>query len=244
MKILVIDIETAPNVGHHWGLFNQNISLSQLRESSYMLSFAAKWHGQKQVMFRSVFHDGPDAMLKDAHDLLNEADASIHYNGRKFDIPNMNKEFAIADIPPPPPHRQIDLLSVVRKNFRFPSNKLDYVTQALGIPGKVSHTGHDLWVRCMDSDPKAWALMKKYNINDVIITEKLYDKILPWINNHPNRTLYDGGSCPKCASDHVQKRGFYYTDQTKLQRYQCQSCNGWFSGTTRILGVSTKGVTY
>jgi len=51
VKTLVIDIETAPNVGHVWGLWQQNIGLPQLLESGYVMCFAAKWVGQDRVMF-------------------------------------------------------------------------------------------------------------------------------------------------------------------------------------------------
>jgi len=34
MQILLLDIETAPNTAHVWGLWNQNVSLNQLMESS------------------------------------------------------------------------------------------------------------------------------------------------------------------------------------------------------------------
>jgi len=78
-------------------------------------------------------------MIQAAHDLLSEADAVIHYNGNSFDMPWLHTEFLLAGMPPPEPYKNIDLLLAVRKRFRFVSNKLDYVTQAVGLEGKVHH---------------------------------------------------------------------------------------------------------
>lgn len=185
MKLLTLDIETSPNLAHVWGLWQQNVGLNQLLESGEVICFAAKWYDVEKPSFFSTFHHGKDEMVSAAHALLDEADAVIHFNGQRFDIPHLNREFVEMELSPPSPYSQIDLLKVVKKQFRFPSNKLDYVTKALGLDHKVSHAGHTLWVKCMAGDYQAWEEMKKYNVQDVVITEQLYDRLLPWIPSHP-----------------------------------------------------------
>lgn len=228
MKLLMLDIETSPNTAHIWGLRDQYISPEHLLESSYVLCWAAKWHGQKQVMFSSVNDTKPKIMLQRIHDLISEADAVVHYNGSRFDIPILNKEFLLHHLAPPAPYKQIDLLRVVRKEFRFPSNKLDYVAQRLGLGKKTPHEGYQLWVKCMNKDPAAWKVMEKYNKQDVLLLEKVYQRLLPWIGKaHPNRNLYDGKGCSVCGSHKLQKRGFAYTVTGTFQRYQCTDCGSW-----------------
>lgn len=228
MKLLMLDIETSPNTAHIWGLRDQYISPEHLLESSYVLCWAAKWHGQKQVMFSSVNDTKPRIMLQRIHDLISEADAVVHYNGSRFDIPILNKEFLLHHLAPPAPYKQIDLLRVVRKEFRFPSNKLDYVAQRLGLGKKTPHEGYQLWVKCMNKDPAAWKVMEKYNKQDVVLLEKVYERLLPWIGKaHPNRNLYDGKGCSVCGSHKLQKRGFSYTVTGTFQRYQCTDCGSW-----------------
>lgn len=231
-KILLIDIETSPNLATVWGIWQQNISLNQLLESSSTLCYAAKWLGDDEVMFKSVQNTTYKKMLKSVHKLMDEADAIIHYNGSRFDIPTLNKEFLISGMPPPSPAKQIDLLSVARKQFRFVSNKLDYVSQALGLGKKTEHMGHELWLRCMNKDKEAWAIMEEYNKNDVVLLEKVYDKFKAWCKNHVNMSLFVDGDvvCPNCGGHHYQKRGFSYTNTSKFQRYQCQDCGNWFRG--------------
>ena len=126
------------------------------------------------MYFDSIFNSHKHDILKGLHKLFDQADVIVHYNGSSFDIPVINKEFIQSNLLPPSPYKQVDLLKTVRSQFRFPSNKLDYVSQTLGLGNKVSHEGFDLWVKCMEKDPSAWKRMEKYNKQDVNLLEKLY----------------------------------------------------------------------
>ncbi len=228
MKILLIDIEVAPNTAHVWGIFDQNISINQLLESSYTLCYAAKWYGESKIMFDSVYKSDKKAMLNSVHKLLDEADAIVHYNGSRFDIPILHKEFLLAGMNPPAPSKQIDLLQVARRQFRFVSNKLDYVAQALGLGKKTAHEGHELWLKCMNNDRKAWKTMEEYNKNDVILLEKVYNRFKGWIKSHPYHNAYSKSMvCPSCNSVKLHKRGFAITATRQYQRYQCSECGSW-----------------
>ena len=80
----------------------------------------------------------------------------------------------------------------------------------------------------MNKDPAAWKVMEKYNKQDVLLLEKVYQRLLPWIGKaHPNRNLYDGKGCSVCGSHKLQKRGFAYTVTGTFQRYQCTDCGSW-----------------
>jgi DNA polymerase elongation subunit (family B) len=242
MRILLLDIETSPNTASVWGLWQQNVSLNQLLESSYTMCYSAKWLGEKQVYFDSVHKSTPQSMLDGIHGLLEDADAVVHYNGTKFDMPTLHKEFLIHKMPPPPPAKQIDLLRVVKSQFRFPSNKLDYVAQRLGLGKKNDHEGHTLWLKCMNGDKKAWKTMENYNIQDVLLLEKLYKKLLPWIKTPVNQGLMkdrNGFVCPTCAKPSLISKGFRYTTTGAYQRYQCKAC-GAYSADTRSLIPHTK----
>jgi len=231
MKILVLDIETSYNVANVWGLFKQNVSLSQLQEVSRVICFGARWHGEtrQKTMFYSDFHHGHAEMIQKAHDLLDQADVVVHYNGTSFDIPHLQREFLLAGLGPTSSFQQIDLLKIVRNKFKFVSNKLDHVSQQLGLSGKASHAGFQLWVDCLAGDPKAWKSMKKYNIQDVVLTDDLYLLVRPWITNHPSYALYDGtaDTCPNCGSPDLVRRGFKYTNLGKYQQYRCSGCGAW-----------------
>lgn len=233
---MLLDIETAPNLVHVWGLWQQNVGLPQIIAAGYVMCWAAKWLGDDKIMFDSVHQSKPKQMLKGIHHLLDEADAVIHYNGKKFDIPTLNKEFLLHGFMPPAPYKQIDLLSVARTQFRFPSNKLDYVAQALKIGRKTKHAGHELWIRCLNEEEQAWKEMEEYNRNDVVLLEQVYFKLLPWIKHHPNQNLYSDHEliCPTCGGHHHQRRGLAYTSTCTYQRFQCKECGSWFRERTNL----------
>lgn len=229
IKTLSLDIETAPNTAHVWGLWQQNVGIPQLRESSYVLCWAAKWINEDKVMFSSVQRTKPEVMLQKIHGLLEEADAVVHYNGTKFDIPTLNKEFLLHGMEPPSPYKQIDLLRVVKSQFRFPSNKLDYVAQRLDLGGKTKHAGHEMWIQCMANVPSAWRMMKEYNMQDVALLESLYYKLLPWIKNHPNHSEHSGKRvCTRCGHDEWHHRGWSAKAGGMYRRYSCKKCGGPF----------------
>lgn len=240
MKILTIDIETSPNVADVWGLWNQNVGINQLHESTRMLCYAYKWHGEKKTYFESEWSS--DDMLEPLWTALDDADAVVTYNGDRFDITHINREFVQAGYGPPSPFKSVDIVKVVKKHFRFPSNKLQYVSTALGLEGKLQHSGHSLWTRVLEGDEKAQRLMQRYNIQDVVLLEKVYDKLLPWIHTLPNRNLFGGDGCPRCGSSLLQKRGFSYTNQGQFQRYQCQDCGGWSKESVRLDGTKIVGI--
>jgi uncharacterized protein YprB with RNaseH-like and TPR domain len=204
-------------------------------QSSHILCWSAKWHGERVMQFDSIHKSKPKAMLGRIHKLLDEADAVVHYNGIKFDIPVLNKEFIKAGFGPPAPYKQIDLLRVCKFAFRFESNKLDYVSAALGIGQKVRHEGFELWIKCMDGDEAAWKRMERYNRKDVTLLETLYDRLMPWIDKHPAHGAFDDITCcPKCGSEKFQQRGWAVTQVMKYRRYQCSDCGGWFRGNKSV----------
>ena len=236
MRILHLDIETSPHKVYCWGLWQQDIQIDNIVEAGRTLCWAAKWHGKPGVIFNSVHHAKPKVMLEQIYQLIEQADAVVHYNGTKFDMPTLNKEFLLHGFKPPAPYKQIDLLHTARRAFRFPSNKLDYIAQQLGLGSKTKHKGMGLWLECMEGDDKAWRTMERYNKQDVKLLEKLYSKLLPWITTHPNFAMYDDSTrpkCTRCGSQKVTKRGTEHTKTQSYQRYKCEDCG------TNMRGMQT-----
>lgn len=54
LRLLMLDIETSPNLAAVWGLFNVNIGINQIIKPGGTLCWAAKWYGEKEIMFSSV----------------------------------------------------------------------------------------------------------------------------------------------------------------------------------------------
>lgn len=222
------------------------MSLGQLRETSEVMCFAARWvdEPKKNIIFKSTFSDGVEGMRRAAWDLLDEADALLSWNGKGFDTKHMQREFLLGHYGPTSPFVEIDMLKTARTKFKFVSNKLEHVANQLGLGGKVKHSGFDLWLRCMAQDPEAWAEMEKYNKQDVHLLVDIYERFLPWISGHPNQNLFVGtdGLCPRCASDTLQKRGERSTSVGTYQRLYCRSCKGWSSSGKRIAGADIRSL--
>lgn len=215
-----------------------------------MICVAAKWYDSDETMFFSTHHTGKQGMIEAVYSLLDEADVVVTYNGKKFDLPHLNREFILAGMTPPSPYAQVDLYWTVRQKFNFVSNKLDNVLRELGLEGKFEHSGFQLWVDCMKGDPEAWEEMKKYNEMDVVRTEQLYTRLIPWIAQHPTASLYMDPearakgvpSCPNCGGTSLKPRGRAYTSVSVFQRYRCDDCGKWSRSGSRLEGVSVRGM--
>jgi len=242
-KILLIDIETAPILASVWGLWDQNVGINQISLDWHLLSFAAKWLGDKKVFYEDqskVKHiENDKALLVKMTKLLDEADIVVAHNGNSFDVPKLRARMILSGLKPPSTFRSIDTLKEAKKLFNFTSNKLEYLSQKLTDAPKDKHKefpGFELWSECLAHNPRAWAEMKKYNIRDIYALEKVYIAMRPWIEGHPNLGMYvnsENPVCPKCRG-HVQARGFAITNFGKYQRYQCQKCGGWSRGRTML----------
>lgn len=238
VRVLTLDIETMAALVRVYGLFKQNIGLNQIVEPTKTLCMAYKWLDEKQTHFLRA--DDPEWPVK-VRDLLSEADFVVHYNGTGFDIPHLQKDIALAGLTPPKPFKQIDLLRVVRKEFRMLSNKLDHVAQQFGVGAKVQHAGFDLWRRCAENDPAAWKQMEKYNRGDIKVTEALLLRLLPWISMSAHIGQYTGQnhSCPNCGSTDLTRDGITYANVTSYKLYQCNECGKWIRSSGKLKNTPT-----
>lgn len=226
-KILVLDIETAPILGHVWSLWNNNLGLNQVDTYWYMLSFTAKWahETEDQVIYmdkRDSFNNEDDTeMLKVLWDLLDEADFVVGQNIRKFDMKKINARFILNGFTKPSTYRQIDTLLIAKSLFGFTSNKLEYMTDKLCKKYKkkkhLKFPGHTLWSECMKGNLEAWDEMKEYNIFDVLSNQELYEIFMPWDAKLPNFDLYVDGVLD--MNEWVED-GFHFTNLGKYQRYR------------------------
>lgn len=244
LRVLTIDIETSPAEVYVFDLFKQNISIGQIKEPTRVISFTAKWLGEDAKFY------GEDELthrelIEKAFELLSEADAVVTYNGDRFDIPHLNREFTELGLGRPQPFHSIDLYKVVKKHHKFLSNKLAWITERLELSGKKENSGWPLWIGCLNGEAWAWAEMRAYNLQDVVTTEELYLELLVWIDNHPNVQLYrdeplDRPGCPRCESPRVVKQGFKTTKVGKFQQYQCLNCGSWSTSGKRVEGTDLR----
>lgn len=248
-KILLFDIETSPIIAQVWDLFDQNIALNQIQIDWHLLAWAAKWLGNKEVIYadqskaKDITND--KNILVRLWNLLNEADIVVTQNGNRFDIKKINARFAIHNMKPPAPYRKVDTLQLAKKHFGFTSNKLAYMTDKLCLKyKKLEHKnfpGHELWQECLKGNKKAWKEMKKYNTHDVLALEELYLKLAPW-GTGIDFNVYSDSIRPtcNCGSKNMIRSGYRTTLAGRYIRYKCEDCGAWMASKLNELSPSKR----
>lgn len=229
MKVLILDIETSPLDVYVWHMFGDYVQPDRVIAPTRMLSWAAKWENTDEVLFASERNFSHEEMVLEVYELVNQADAIVHFNGTQFDMKHLNREFVELGLAPPLKYKNIDLLRVIKQQFKFPTNKLDYVAGVLLGEHKLDTGGFGLWKKVLEGDEAAWIKMENYNIEDVLLTERLYHRIQGWIPAHPNRALWvedqSNPTCPNCGSDKLVKKGIEMPARVNAyQRYKCNDC--------------------
>ena len=234
IRIGVVDIETFPNRAYVWGKYEQDVIAFE--REGFLASFAYKTLGEKKVYAYSLpdfpgYKKNPfdhSKLVRKLWEVMNEYDVIIAHNGDQFDIRRMNAFFIEQGLVPPSPRKTIDTKKVAKRVAMFNSNKLDDLGAYLHLGRKIETGGFGLWLKCLNGDKNAWKLFVKYNKNDVVLNEKLYFRLRPWIPNHPVINITESPSCPNCGDTHMQKRGIAVWSKGKKQRYQCK-CGTWSS---------------
>lgn len=229
-KILLFDLETSPNTSYTWGKWEQNVIA--FKKEWELLSVAYKWLGEKEVhcISRFDFKDKTDKALSRAlKNLLDEADIVIAHNGDEFDIKKSNAKFIEHGLGPTTSYQKIDTKKVAKKYFKFNSNSLDDLGNLLGVGRKEKTGGFDLWLDFMAGKKEANIKMKRYNKQDVLLLEKVYLKLRPWMDQHPNLALLNNKPkvCPKCAGTRLKSKGIQHNNLSSYRRYLCLNCGGY-----------------
>jgi hypothetical protein len=237
-KILFCDIETSPIVAYVWGLRDQNIALNQIKEDWSVLSWAAKWKGDKKIHYSDVRGQrnlrDDKKLLKGIHALLNAADIVIWHYGKNFDRKKLNARFIQHKMKPPSEYRQLDTKEIASREFAFTSNKLEYISGVSGSGKKSQHKkfpGMELWTECLKGNLEAFKEMEAYNKQDIVALEQSYDWMQAWdtksINFNIYRTDQITNKC-NCGSSNFTKDGKRPTNAGIFQKYRCVDCGkGW-----------------
>lgn len=246
-RVLLLDIETAPNLVYTWALYQQDIAINQIVHRGYMLCWAAKWLGEKRIYSDALinyteyapnFHRREGSISRTIHEMMNEADIVVAHNGNSFDLRWLNTVFLRNGLQPPSPFKAIDTRLESKRHFRFVSNKLDYLCQEMSLGKKLKNEGFELWINCMVGKKQSWTKMVRYNKHDVKLLEELYLTIRPFIRKHPNMALYvddEHLQCPNCRGSHFRREGHAYLSAGKYHRYQCKDCGKWVRGSKNLL---------
>lgn len=229
-RILIIDIETAPFLAYTFRRWRANIGQENVEKEGYILCYAAKWFGDDNIIFSRVQEPENDyEIVKEMKALIDQADIVIAHNAVGFDLPTIATRMLFHGMTPFAPHKVVDTLKIAKQQFRFPSNSLESIAAYLGLAEqKMKHSGFGLWKRVMQMDEEAWNEMEEYNIQDILVLEKVYEKLRSWDKFAPNMALYKESivaRCVVCASDKLEKLDkLSHTALSSFHTLRCKCC--------------------
>lgn len=246
-RILIWDIETAPMLGYVWSLWDNDLSLDQVKKDWHLLSWSAKWLDDppEKVMYMDQRNEkditNDKRILKKLWHLLDEADIVITQNGKNFDHKKVNARFLHHGMQPPSSYKHIDTMLIAKKHFAFTSNKLAYMSDKFNNKYKklkpTKFPGFSMWVECLNGNQAAWKEMEKYNKYDVLALEELYKKLIPW-DNTINFNIYSESHkdivC-SCGSKDFKHNGHVYLSTGKYKRFKCRKCGAETRGKENLL---------
>ena len=199
MKLLYIDIENTPAVSAHYGQWGINIPYNHTIEQSRMLCYSSK-RGDEPTRFYREYNGRQTGMLRALWRDMDWADIIVGWNTQSFDSKHIQRTLFEAGYDRPSPYAHIDLMRVVKREFAFPSNKLDAVSRRLLGDQKDQVRLMDLMlgIRKHPRQPELWALMESYSRQDVDLLPPLWERIRPWAMGHA-AVDPDSTGCPRCG---------------------------------------------
>ncbi len=240
-KIVLWDIETSGIITTSWNLYPESISHENMLHDWFIISVAWKELGNKKIHSVSLLDDKKRFakdnnddyfVIKTVRDMLEDVDILVHHNGNAFDIKSFNSRLIYHNLPPLPKFQMVDTLREVKKVAKFTSHRLDYLGKILCGDGKEKIES-GTWLKAMRGDKSAIDKMVSYNKKDVLVLERVYNRILPYMKSHPSVGAMMGlgnQTCNKCGSYSFDSGGnkVRYTAAgiPKMQR-KCSKCHSY-----------------
>tara|TARA_R110000822_G_scaffold238449_4_gene368596 strand:- start:648 stop:1436 length:789 start_codon:yes stop_codon:yes gene_type:complete len=234
-KRLFFDIETSYNIVSSWNVgYELNISPDNIIKERAIICICYKWEDESKIHELHWDKGDDKQMLIKFSKIINGADEIIGHNGDNFDIKWLRTRCLFHSIDVFPDYQTVDTLKLSRGNFKFNSNKLDYIAKLLGLGGKMETGGLKLWDDIILRNNKtSLTKMIDYCKKDVLILEQVFKRLNPYVKSKTHVAVLEGGnrcSCPNCSSTRLQKRGTSVTASGLIkQRLQCQDCGKYTS---------------
>ena len=225
---LFFDIETSPNIVYSWRSgYNLTIPYENIIKERAVICVSWKWEGESLVHTLTWDKRQNDKKVVEKFvKILNQADEIIAHNGDRFDMKWLRGRAIKHGIEMRDSYTTTDTLKLARKGFNFNSNRLDYLAKYLGVGAKTSHSGFQLWVDVMDKVDGALEQMVQYCENDVVILEKVFNKMKNYTKPTTHHASLKGAerwACPDCGNTDVHLNKTRTTSSGIIKReMQCK----------------------
>jgi len=232
-KILFYDVETLPVLAYIWDCGKQVVRPHQIRSGEWndIICICYGWSGDTKIHTLSMLKHSQKEVIKRFDKILDEADCVIGQNSESFDNKVINAKRLLLGLPPNDKLYSCtdDLYRQLKRYFKFPSYKLDYVSKLFGKGGK-GDIGFEDWI-VIKEKRKGWRKtaekMIKYCKKDVLDTMEIWNIALPHMSPKFNMAVYKmAHCCPKCGSGELSLNGQYQSRLSRYQRLICKDCRG------------------
>lgn len=162
------------------------------------------------------------------YELYENADEVVAHNGKKFDFKVIQARAIANNFGVMPTAKFVDTLQMAKSKIKVPSFSLDSLCNYFGLGRKSSSGGIQTWLRVQSGDKLAMQNMLDYNLDDVKLLVKLYEKIKCLGAAGVNQGLYFDDQeihCKSCGSTHVVETGREVATVSNLfKEVECQEC--------------------
>lgn len=134
-------------------------------------------------------------MVVAIRDKLEEYDYIVTYYGTGFDIPYLNTRLIMWGERPIHRYKHIDLYYTARHKLKLHSNRLAVVCESLFGDSHKTRIVGPTWIRAVQGDPEAMAYIVKHCEIDVAELEKVFDRLIGFVNIGAKRLHQYGASC-------------------------------------------------
>jgi len=233
-KVLFYDIETSPLKVWTFRIGSKiSVPYSSIVEGSKMDIICAAWKwGHESTIHSETWgykKQNSSTLVKKLSDEIEKADIIIGHNADNFDWKHLNTQRLMHGLSGIDWSKASeDTLKQIRRHFYLPSYKLDYIASMLGI-GEKSPMSLSDWIDIVEKkDERKLDKMVKYCKRDVLLLQKVYNKIKPYVR--PKREYLSKDvdvKCVLCGSGHVIRFGTYAYKQKVFQKFFCKEHNGY-----------------
>ena len=249
-KILIYDIETSPLQAWIWRPGDQVVRHGQLVKGEFdnynIICIAYAWLSGgpvKELHWDKKTHSSKK-MIEEFDKIIRSADHSIGKNSDRFDVKMINTQRLLHNLPPMPEWLGSgdDLEKQMRKYFSLPSQSLDYISNMLGLGGKMKMEMQD-WIDIVTRAPNAdkqLAKMIKYGKKDVSDTRAIIKKVWPHVKPKLNMSVFTGAFvCKLCGSNNLHQDGFTRRTTGDYPKFHCRSHDGYAGRVNKLKNPTT-----
>lgn len=252
-KVLFFDIETAPLLAYVWGCGKQYVGHKQLKDGNDswgIICITYCWDDGQPAKTIDWGYEEQDTrkVVEEFDKIASTADIIIGKNSEYFDIPMINFQRLIQNLPGNPTWALAtdDLQKQTKKYFRAPSQSLDYFSKKLGLGGKVKMEMQD-WIDIVEKNENGRKAYDKmcfgYGSKDVEDTRTLWQYMSEHFDSKFNTARWANKRLickhADCGSEDVVPVSEKVVGLTTYKVYNCNHC-GRYAGKTVISSTTGK----